>query len=407
MLTPYRRVLATPGALAFSLSGLVARLPISMVSLGIVLLVSTRTGSYSLAGGVAAAYVVGNATFAVVQARLADRFGQGRVLPRTILLFTAAMVLLMAAVESSWPAPLAHVLAALAGALHPQVGSCVRARWSATVADRHLLQTAFAFEAVADEAVFVVGPILVTLLATTVHELAGLGAAVAAGLLGTLLLAAQRSTEPPVGPPTGRGGPRVPLGWHVLGPLVVAGVAMGVLFGGIEVATVAFADELGSPAAAGPLLGMLALGSLLAGLASGAVTWRSSNATRFRRGMLALALGLLPLPFVHSIPLMGAVLLVAGLAISPVLIASVAWIEETVPVRRLTEGMSIMTTGLYVGLAPGAVAVGVVVDRHGAPASFWVPAVAAAFGAVVALGTLLVTRRPLAGAEEGGPAVDR
>ncbi|MGH3370129.1 MAG: MFS transporter, partial [Nocardioidaceae bacterium] len=122
MLTPYRRVLATPGALAFSLSGLVARLPISMVSLGIVLLVSTRTGSYSLAGGVAAAYVVGNATFAVVQARLADRFGQGRVLPRTILLFTAAMVLLMAAVEASWPTPLAHVLAALAGALHPQVG---------------------------------------------------------------------------------------------------------------------------------------------------------------------------------------------------------------------------------------------------------------------------------------------
>ena len=54
MLTPYRRVLAVPGALAFSLTGLVARLPISMVSLGIVILVSTRSGSYRLAGGVAA-----------------------------------------------------------------------------------------------------------------------------------------------------------------------------------------------------------------------------------------------------------------------------------------------------------------------------------------------------------------
>jgi hypothetical protein len=55
----YRRVLALPGALVFSLSGMVARFPISMVSLGIVLLVSTRTGSYSLAGSVSAAYLVG------------------------------------------------------------------------------------------------------------------------------------------------------------------------------------------------------------------------------------------------------------------------------------------------------------------------------------------------------------
>ena len=55
MLDTYRRVLALPGALAFSLSGLLGRLPISMISLGIVLLVSTRTGSYSLAGSVSAA----------------------------------------------------------------------------------------------------------------------------------------------------------------------------------------------------------------------------------------------------------------------------------------------------------------------------------------------------------------
>ena len=73
MLTTYRRVLALPGALVFSMSGLVARLPISMVSLGIVLLVSTRTGSYALAGSVSASYLVANAVFAVFQARQVDR----------------------------------------------------------------------------------------------------------------------------------------------------------------------------------------------------------------------------------------------------------------------------------------------------------------------------------------------
>lgn len=66
MLDTYRRVLSLPGALAFSLSGLLGRLPISMISLGIVLLVSERTGSYSLAGSVSAAYIVANATVAVL-----------------------------------------------------------------------------------------------------------------------------------------------------------------------------------------------------------------------------------------------------------------------------------------------------------------------------------------------------
>src|SRR4051795_3850252 len=99
MFSPYRRVLGMPGALAFSASGLVARLPISMVSLGIVLLVSTRTGSYSLAGSVSAAFLVTNALFAVLQARMIDRRGQSRVLPWTISVFAVGLVLMMAAVE--------------------------------------------------------------------------------------------------------------------------------------------------------------------------------------------------------------------------------------------------------------------------------------------------------------------
>lgn len=399
MLTPYRRVLAVPGALAFSATGLVARLPISMVSLGIVLLVSTRTGSYRLAGGVAAAYLVGNAAFAVVQGRMADRLGQSRVLPWTILVFTAAVVLLMWSVEADWRSPLPHVFAVIGGAALPQIGSCVRARWSHNVADKQQLQTAFALEAVADEAVFMLGPMLVTVLATTLHPAAGLGTAVVAGLVGTLALSTQRSTEPPAHRGTTVRGPRVPMGWAVLAPLVVASATMGVVFGGVEVATVAFAEELGVKAAAGPLLALMALGSLLAGLFSGIVRWKASNAVRFRWGMLALALTVLPLPFVETLWLMGVVAFVAGFAISPTLIASVAWIEETVPARRLTEGISITTTGMYVGVAPGAALVGAVIDSRGASASFWVPVVAAVAGAFVALGTLLI-RTPAARTRE-------
>ncbi len=398
MFTPYRRVLSVPGALAFSLSGLVARLPISMVSLGVVLLVSTRTGSYGLAGAVAAAYLIANAVFAIPQGRLIDRLGQVRVLPVTILAFTVAMTLLMVAVERDWPTPLPHVFAALGGAALPQIGSSVRARWSRVVPDKRELQTAFAFEAVVDEVVFMLGPILVTVLATAVHPLAGLVAAVASGLVGTLALAAQRGTAPPPHPRAPGSHGAGSMGWPVLGPLVVAGCMLGVLFGGVEVATVAFAEELGAKAAAGPLLGVFALGSLLSGVATGAITWRSRNAVRFRTGMLALALALVPLPFVDGFAAMTGVLFLAGFAISPTLIASVALIEETVPASRLTEGIATMTTGMYAGLAPGAAVVGAVVDRQGASASYWVTVVAAMLGALVAFGaTLLPSARRVTG----------
>ncbi len=175
------------------------------------------------------------------------------------------------------------------------------------------------------------------------------------------------------------------MGWGVLGPLVLAGIALGAVFGGLEVGTVAFSEELGSQAASGPVLALFALGSLLAGFVSGMLPLRSSNATRFRWGTVALAVALLPLPFVGGFALLAAVMFVAGCTIAPTLIAIVAWIEETVPARRLTEGISIATTGVAVGVAPGAALVGAVVDRHGASVSFWVPVLAAGAGALLAL----------------------
>jgi MFS family permease len=393
MFGPYRRVLALPGALAFSMSGLFARLPISMVSLGIVLLVSYRTGSYSLAGAVSASYLIANAAFAVVQGRLTDRLGQSLVLPVGAVVFSTSTALMMWAVEAGWPTPVPQLLAFVAGAGLPQIGSCVRARWSYVARDDRELQTGFAFEAVVDEAVFILGPTVVTFLATGVHPLAGLATAVVAGLGGSLALAAQRRTEPPVQRGPHRHGPRPAMGWLLLGPLVAASAALGILFGGVEVATVAFAEELGARAMAGVLLAVFSLGSLLSALAYGTIHWRSTNATRFRWGITALALALTPLPLLDGFAVTGVTLFVAGFAISPTLIASVTWIEQTVPSSRLTEGISIWTTALAAGVAPGAALAGVVIDRSGASASYWVVVGAGLGGALIAWATACLTGR--------------
>lgn len=388
MLSSYRRVLARPGALLFSSTGLVARLPISMLGIGIVLLVADATGSYGVAGTVSAVYVVANAVFAVVQGRLVDTLGQRRVLPAATVVYAVALAGLMTAVQLGWPLAVAFGCAFLSGAALPQVGACVRARWTHVLDRPAERQTAFALEAVLDEVVFVVGPIVVAVLATTVHPLAGLAVALVLGLAGPLALAAQHATEPPVHPVRhGDGGrPRMP--WAVVAPLVVVMAALGAVFGGTEVTTIAFTDELGARRWSGLLLALWAAGSLVAGVLTGAISWRRGPAYRLALGSLGMGLMLVPLPFVTSMALMGGWLFVCGFAISPTLIASISLVERVAPPRRLTEAMGVLHTGLAAGVALGAALAGRVVDAAGAGAAYWVSVGAAAVAAGFALVTL-------------------
>jgi MFS family permease len=390
VLTSYRRILARPGALRFSLTGLVARLPISMVGLGIVLLVSAATGKYGVAGAVSAAYMVANAALAIPQGRWLDRFGQGRVLSLFSLAFGTFVALLVVSVQADWPIVTAYVFAALAGAVLPQVGSSVRARWSYVLDQPADVQTAYALEAVLDEAVFILGPILVTVLATAWHPVAGIAVALVACVGGTLYFAGQRATEPPAQSQATIIGPRPPMPWRTVIPLAVVCAALGILFGAAEVTTVAFADEQGHKALSGVLLALWALGSLASGVITGAVHWRRGPSHRVRWGALAMACAMTPLYFVGSLPLMGLTLLVAGFAIAPTMIASMSLTEAVVPAGRLTEGMAIMQTGLVAGVAPGATLSGLVVDHQGASAAYLVSVAA---GAVAALAALAIPRQ--------------
>jgi len=387
VLSPYRRVLSVPGAWQFSLAGFFGRLPISMVSLGIVLLVSAEAGSYGLAGTVVSAYLVANALLAIMHGRLVDRFGQHRVLPAVETLHVVALALMMWAVEQGWHSLAIHALAAVAGGALPQVGACVRARWSHVLDDGTSVQTAYAFESVVDEALFVTGPTVVTFLATAWDPVAGLVVAMGCGLLGVLWLSTQRATEPPdrrQRTSAGDATTKPPMPWRVVAPLVVVCVALGAVFGSTEVITVAFAEEQGAKALSGPLLGVWALGSLVAGLATGLVAWRTGPEVRVRWGMLALGVTMVPLALVGSLWVMAGFLLLGGMAIAPTLIATLAVVERSVPKSRLTEGMAILHTGMGVGIAPGAAVGGLMIDAYGASPAYAVPAVAGLLGAAAA-----------------------
>lgn len=386
MFTRYRAVLGRPGALRFSASAMVARLPISIDTLGIVLLVTGLSRSYGLAGALSASYTVANGVMAVVQGRLLDRLGQARVLPVAATVFGVAIVGLVAGLESGWPDLLAYACAAVAGAAYPPIGSCVRARWSHVLSGHpREVQTAYALESVVDEAIFIIGPTVATVLATTWHPWAGLGLAVLSGLVGTFALAAQRGTQPDPQPRDHTSGPRPAMPWARVVPLAVVCLALGAMFAAAEVSTVAFSGEQHAKSYAGVLLALWALGSMIAGLVTGTFHWKRSAISRVRVGSVLLALVMVPMTFVGSMPAMGLALFVAGFAIAPTLIASMGATEQMVPGPRLTEGIAIMHTGIAAGLAPGAALAGLMIDAHGASPSYVVALGAGVIGAVAAL----------------------
>jgi MFS family permease len=378
-------VLAVPGGAAFSLAGFVARLPISMQSLGIVLLVAAARGSYGLAGGVSATFLVAGAAAAPVLGRLTDRLGQSRVLLAVVAVHTVGLGSLIALALAATPAWTLFPAAAVAGGSYAQPGSLVRARWSHLLAGTPLLPTALSWESVVDEVIFVVGPVLVTALATGFAPAVGLLAAYGFTLVGCVALAVQRRTQPPPQPVAAGSRGRSALLLPGVPVLIAAAVGLGSIFGSVEVATVAFTAERGQPAAAGVVLALLAGGSLVAGLWYGTVAWRTPVHRRFVLGVLLLAAATVPLPFAPGVVALAAFVFVGGFAISPALIAGFALLDRLVPQGVRTEGLAWFSTGIGVGLAVSSSVTGQVVDAAGGRAALGVTVASGLLSAALVL----------------------
>jgi len=348
----------------------------SMRGLGCVLMLVALTGSYDgLAGAVAATLTLSQALTAPWLGRLADRRGQRRLLFLALAAHSAGTLLLVLAAQTGAPAWTLFPAAALSGAAVLPVGSLVRARWAGLVGGTPALDTAFAVESVLDEAVFVVGPVLVTALAIGVAPAAGLLGPLVFVVVGSLFLAVQKKTEPGISPE-----PQL-AGWlAVLSPgllvLIFSCAAAGVALSVVDVGMVAFARERGSASMAGPLLALFATGSMLAGLAYGTREWRTPPDLRFVVATAALCAGTVPILLADGIAAMALSVTVAGVGIAPALIASSTLVEELVPRASLVEGLTWVVTALTVGAAAGAALAGGAIDLAGSRAAFAVAAVA-------------------------------
>ncbi|MGW7281258.1 MFS transporter [Streptomyces sp. NPDC054844] len=386
---PYRRLLAIPGSRAFTIGNLMARLPMGMFSVSAVVMIAGTRGSYALAGAVTATGLVATALVAPWTARLVDRHGQARVaLPATLLAALGSLALLLCV---RYGAPAWTLFAAYAAtATTPNTGGMARARWAHLLKGRKdaadSLHTANSFEQAADELCFMLGPVLAAFLCTALFPEAGTLVGVVLLVSGMLLFTAQRSTEPPARPrPTAKAPFRVP----GIPPLLVVCLAMGGVFGAMEVVTIAFADAQGHRAAAGVVLALQAAGSCAAGLLYGAM--RPAGPAEHRLPWCVAAMtALLTLPLLAasltgSLPLLALTLLIAGMATAPTMVTTMTLVQHRTPEGRLNEGMTLAVTGLLGGIAFGSAAGGWTVEHVSPTAAYGVPVTAAAVALLLAL----------------------
>jgi MFS family permease len=380
-------VFAAPGALALVWISIAARLPVAMRS--ILLLVHTQrlTGSFAAAGVVGAAYTVGRGAGGPLLGKLVDRRGHTTILVSTAI---ASGLLLgsIAALPAGSPLFVLIAVAAAIGFVTPPVNGCLRALLPSVVRDADKLPAAYAFESTAMELTFIFGPPLALGLAAVFSTGAALFVSGLIMLAGTLAFAWQPASREWRAVPSAAARPRGgALRSPALRTLVLALLAVGAVFGATEVGVTAAAKALGSTGSAGPLLALWGLGSLI----GGAVATRLGGGARSGAG-LALILALLTAGHAllagatGSVLAMGAVLVLAGAAISPAYATIYAFVDRAAPADTITEAFSWLATAVSVGTSAGTALGGSLAQSSGSAAVF---GLAGAAGALAVLVTVL------------------
>jgi MFS family permease len=400
MLQRYRSLFRTPGSAAFCAASFVARMPLAMYALGIVLVISARDGKYGFAGVLSACYVFGNAVGIPILSILIDRYGQRRVLLPAGAVHLASGIGFAIMLKTDVPNWVLVPPAVVFGVSYLPFGSLVRARWSNLLDGRPELSTALSVESVLDEVIFVIGPLIATVLATQADPVLVIYLGVLLVTVGGVRLASLHATEPPAHP-RGDTGHVSALRSQGMVQLTIASVAMGAVFASAEVSMVAFCGQHHHRALSGTVLAAIAVGSAASGLVYGAIGWQTSVLHRFRMQSIGFALLPILLLAATNVPVLAICAFVFGLGVAPALITMFGLVQQIVPARALTEGLSWIGTGLNVGYGAGAALVGGIADAQGARAAFLV--VIGSSLPVGVVGLLLRVRRSAAAIAQDRP----
>ncbi|KFF31347.1 MFS transporter [Bifidobacterium bombi] len=430
----YGRLFRLPGAKAFCVSGAIARLPNSMISLGIVLALNHLYDNWTIAGTMSAAYIFAVAAVTPFYARLFDRFGQGKVGWPCLALSVTMMLVFAFAALFRVPIAVLFILAVLTGLTQFAFGALVRTRWAYALRGEKspdLLNAAYSMEAGIDEMVFILGPILAAFLATSVHPVSQLFVPAVACAIGGIVFFSLKDTQPPIvenvrveassqldeaalhgsgnvgglgdAQPmslkslrTGRAKPKSALLYGGVVPLVVVFVVFNMSFNEFDVSVTAMMKAIGREQYLGLQLAMFAVGSCIGAFAFGSVKLKGS---KWRH--LVVFLSLLTFGYVccrlsmDSLPLLALFSVLSGLTVSPCFATGNLIIKDIVPPSSLTEGLSWINTAGSVGASLGSSLAGLVLDASDPHVALLLPVLTTFLAVPLSLcGWLLSRRRP-------------
>ena len=384
MFSAYTTLFRTPGAMKFSIPALIGRMPISMDSLALIFIVVAVSDSYALAGALSAVASIVISLSTPYWSRLSDQIGQRKMLMRVVPLKIAGLSLFIALVMNHAPVWTWFVSIIFAELSSVNAGGLVRRRWLHVLSpdktstaedesDKHLVNTAYSYEALMDEIVFIIGPITATAFATSIAPAAGLIAGMILMSIGMPLFAMQRATEPPPSPKRTKDPHPPVIGLPVVQAVALATTFTGGFFGAISIVVVGFSQSQGHKAQSGLLLGLWACGSAVMALINGIIKWKVSYASRFLVFLVSLTILSIPFIFVHSIFWLAIALFLNGFAIAPLVVNAYGIVQEAVPSEQITESFTWVVAGMPLGGALSSALGGWVIDNYGARTAFWVP----------------------------------
>jgi predicted MFS family arabinose efflux permease len=341
-------VLSSPGVKRALLGALIGRLPSGMAPLALLLAARSHGFPIAQAGGLVGLYAVGVAIGSPLSARAVDRSRQSVVLYAVLGVSSAGLVL--AALGGDYY-PLVAIGALIGGLGFPPLEACLRALWPSLL-HSEMVAAGYSLDVASQEIIFVVGPVLTIGAVTAGGGSAGLLAAAALQVVGTLIFATSEPSR------LWRGEKAVR---HWLGPLrerrvllILASVAcIGAAVGANVVAVTAYAESSGTASWAGWLLAMQALGALAGGML---FSYRGGRGGRLSLPVLALgmALGYLPLFTLARPAVMLALIPLSGLALPPLLTLVFLLIDELAPAGTVIEAFAWIATAFTVGSALGS-----------------------------------------------------
>jgi len=392
-------ITSTRGALRLFAISVLARLPLPTFSIGLLVHARHLTGSFAAAGLVAGTYGAALGIGGPFLGRLVDRCGQTLVLIGSAAA-SAALVGAIALMPAGAPVPALVALAFGIGLASPPLGACLRTALPRILPDQEAVRASYTLDATVVELTWILGPPLVLALGAATSTGMALAASGAVLLVATAAFAAEPASRGwrPSGGERGRGGS---LRSPAMRTLVLVLIAVGVLFGAVEVGVAAATARLGSTSSAGPLLGLWGAGSLIGGLAAVRLGTGLRGASGLALVLAALACGhLLLVAAAGSVLAMAAVLVLGGSAIAPTYAVVYAMVDDAAPAGTETEAFAWLGTAVAIGAALGSAIAGSAADHAGPAAAF---ALAAAAGAD---SVLLVVARSRTLSTESQPAVD-